>query len=190
MKIAEWSLSEQNVLRAVLETSLAQLRVQSVELAGNGSVRAYAYLSTPVAADNYTMYVIQNLLQAAAGNKTIADNTYIYFKNVQKAVTSETLYESSELVTQLLGAAGEAERAWFVEAMHDISLNRIVAYPGAAQPRVMMLSSIPTLGRSAHHDHPAAKRAGFAQCVGNAKRFERQHYPADDRGRYGSVPNR
>lgn len=137
---------QQEKIEAELTNSFSQLRARSIELAGNGAVQSFSYLSAPGTPDNYTVYMIQNLLNTSANNGLAVNETYLYFKNIEKAVTKETVYEKSGLLLRLFGQDDAQTQQLFYEMTEKASLNRVTLYDGPDGLQVYMSTNVPVLG--------------------------------------------
>lgn len=93
----EITIQQQEKIETALNNSMSQIKTDAINLACNNVIRSFSLLSTPMPSDNYTFYTIQSLLAAPGSSRSAVSETYIYFRNLKKALTSETVYEKETL---------------------------------------------------------------------------------------------
>ena len=99
----EITIQQQEKIETALNNSMSQIKTDAINLACNNVIRSFSLLSTPMPSDNYTFYTIQSLLAAPGSTHSAVSETYIYFRNLKKALTSKTVYEKETLAAILFG---------------------------------------------------------------------------------------
>ena len=143
----EITIQQQEKIETALNNSMSQIKTDAINLACNNVIRSFSLLSTPMPSDNYTFYTIQSLLAAPGSSRSAVSETYIYFRNLKKALTSETVYEKETLAAVLFGSGSEAGKR-FDSLRTTSSLFRVVSDSSNGVTQVMAVTSIPTQGRS------------------------------------------
>lgn len=143
----EITIQQQEEIETALNNSMSQIKTDAINLACNNVIRSFSLLSTPMPSDNYTFYTIQSLLAAPGSSRSAVSETYIYFRNLKKALTSETVYEKETLAAVLFGSGSEAGKR-FDSLRTTSSLFRVVSDSSNGVTQVMAVTSIPTQGRS------------------------------------------
>lgn len=143
----EITIQQQEKIETALNASLAELKTDAINLACNSSIRSFSLLPTPSPADNYTLYTIQSLLTAPGNDRSEVTETYIYFRNIQKALTGKTVYEKRSIAAALFGPGEDAEQRFAALRMHS-SLFRIISSSAGETTQILTVTSIPTHGRS------------------------------------------
>lgn len=143
----EITIQQQEKIETALNNSMSQIKTDAINLACNNVIRSFSLLSTPMPSDNYTFYTIQSLLAAPGSTHSAVSETYIYFRNLKKALTSKTVYEKETLAAILFGPGGEVEKR-FDSLRTTSSLFRVISDSTNGRTQVMAVTSIPTQGRS------------------------------------------
>mgnify|MGYP003159686171 FL=1 len=143
----EITIQQQEKIETALNNSMSQIKTDAINLACNNVIRSFSLLSTPMPSDNYTFYTIQSLLAAPGSTHSAVSETYIYFRNLKKALTSKTVYEKETLAAILFGPGGEVKKR-FDSLRTTSSLFRVISDSTNGRTQVMAVTSIPTQGRS------------------------------------------
>lgn len=143
----EITIQQQEKIETALNNSMSQIKTDAINLACNNVIRSFSLLSTPMPSDNYTFYTIQSLLAAPGSTHSAVSETYIYFRNLKKALTSKNVYEKETLAAILFGPGGEVEKR-FDSLRTTSSLFRVISDSTNGRTQVMAVTSIPTQGRS------------------------------------------
>lgn len=143
----EITIQQQEKIETALNNSMSQIKTDAINLACNNVIRSFSLLSTPMPSDNYTFCTIQSLLAAPGSTHSAVSETYIYFRNLKKALTSKTVYEKETLAAILFGPGGEVEKR-FDSLRTTSSLFRVISDSTNGRTQVMAVTSIPTQGRS------------------------------------------
>lgn len=143
----EITIQQQEKIETALNNSMSQIKTDAINLACNNVIRSFSLLSTPMPSDNYTFYTIQSLLAAPGSTHSAVSETYIYFRNLKKALTSKTVYEKETLAAILFGPGGEVEKR-FDSLRTTSSLFRVISDSTNGRTQVMAVTSISTQGRS------------------------------------------
>lgn len=138
---------QQDKIEIALNNSLSRIKADAINLACNSVIRSFALLSSPSTADNYTFYTIQSMIATPGNSGGEVIETYLYFQNLQKALTAETVYEKDALAAVLFGAGRESEKK-FDELRSVSSLFRVVTYTSGGTTQILAVTSIPTQGSS------------------------------------------
>lgn len=138
---------QQDKIEIALNNSLSRIKADAINLACNSVIRSFALLSSPSMADNYTFYTIQSMIATPGNSGGEVIETYLYFQNLQKALTAETVYEKDALAAVLFGAGRESEKK-FDELRSVSSLFRVVTYTSGGTTQILAVTSIPTQGSS------------------------------------------
>lgn len=136
---------QQDKIEIALNNSLSRIKADAINLACNNVIRSFALLSSPSTADNYTFYTIQSMIATPGNSGGEVTETYLYFRNLQKALTSETVYEKAALAAVLFGAGQESEKK-FDDLRSVSSLFRVVTYASGGATQILAVTSIPTQG--------------------------------------------
>ena len=143
----EITIQQQEKIETALNNSMSQIKTDAINLACNNVIRSFSLLSTPMPSANYEIYTIQSLLAAPGSTHSAVSETYIYFRNLKKALTSKTVYEKETLAAILFGPGGEVEKR-FDSLRTTSSLFRVISDSTNGRTQVMAVTSIPTQGRS------------------------------------------
>ncbi len=147
VEYTEITSQQQEKIETALNNSLTQTRTDAINLACNSVIRSFSLLSAPSRADNYTFYTIQNMLTAPGSTRNEVSETYLYFQNLQKALTFETVYEKKALSEVLFGTDEGAIKK-FDTLCTTSSLFRMVSDSSSGTTQVFAVTSIPTQGYS------------------------------------------
>ena len=139
--------SQQDNAEASLNTYFAQLRSQTLEVAGDSSVKYFALLPTPQIADNYYLVTAQSQLKNLSP-ASVADDTMVYFKNIGKGLTDATILNREDCAAELFGASDEDTLAQFSRLLAQPALNELVVLECGGKVTALMITSVPTAGRS------------------------------------------
>lgn len=138
---------QQEKIESALNSKLDQIKSDAIDLAFSTTVRSFALLSNPAQADNYTLYTIRSLLAEPNSESEVVSETWLYFCNIEKAMTSQTIYERRDLVEALFGSENGAQQR-LDELLQTSSLFRLVIYVVDGETRVLAVTGIPTQNRA------------------------------------------
>ncbi|MBQ7859072.1 MAG: cache domain-containing protein, partial [Faecalibacterium sp.] len=142
----QFTALQQEKIETSLDNYFTQLQAQAVELLSDSTVQNFAYLAAPTQPDNYDLYLVQMRLLNAMSTG-ITDHIYIYFQNIRRAITDETILDPADCTQKLLGGTGQERMKRFHNMIGRVELSRLEVMENGEEVTVLSVSTIPLVGR-------------------------------------------
>lgn len=118
------------------------------ELCGNYLITNFAASSNPMGSNYHTLKPIQETL-VTYGMQSGAITRYLYFDNIERALTADTIH-TKDVLYEILCGGTDIDDAAFEEILRSYHFNDIRILNHADRRQVAMMTSIPLIGNRAH----------------------------------------